>query len=183
MPLTVREKEHWKERIEKKIDKAIEKTYRDEGNGLREAVRQEAKTRVIKRYGGLESYMNQHESLEAQIDGLIKQRNKASERASMPFESRASRTYWSDRHALIQEVIDREAKEVEKEILQESEVGKKILRLEREREELTDTIWLATSPVQIRSLWKDFSAMVTEEPTELQKQALTYEPVDDAKSD
>ena len=25
MPLTVREKEHWKERIEKKIDKAIEK--------------------------------------------------------------------------------------------------------------------------------------------------------------
>jgi len=67
--------------------------------------------------------------------------------------------------------------------LQESDVGKKILHLEREREELTDTIWLATSPVQIRSLWKDFSAMLTEEPTELQKQALTYEPVDDLKSE
>jgi len=48
---------------------------------------------------------------------------------------------------------------------------------------LTDTIWLATSTVQIQSLWKDFSAMLTEEPTELQKQALTYEPLDDSKSE
>ena len=78
-------------------------------------------------------------------------------------------------------MIEKEATEIEKEILQESEVGLEILKLEREREELTDTIWLATSPVQIRSLWKDFTTMVTEEPTQLQKQALTYEPVNESK--
>ncbi len=44
MPLTVKEKEHWKERIEKKIDKAIEKAYRDEGNGLRETAAQPHQT-------------------------------------------------------------------------------------------------------------------------------------------
>jgi len=182
MPLTVKEKEHWKERIEKKIDQAIEKAYRDEGNGLRETIRQQAKTRVMKHYG-LESYMKQHVSLIAQIEDLKSQQIKLSEVASKSVESISPHTHWMNRHSLIEDVIDRAAKDVEKEILQESEVGKKILRLEREREELTDTIWLATSPVQIRSLWKDFSAMLTEEPTELQKQALTYEPLDDSKSE
>jgi len=182
MPLTVKEKEHWKERIEKKIDKAIEKAYRDEGNGLREAIRQEAKARVMKRYG-LESYMKQHVSLTDQIEDLKSQQIKLSEEASKSLESMSPRSHWMNRHSLIEDVINREATDVEKEILQETEVGKKILRLEREREELTDTIWLATSPVQIRSLWKDFSEMLTEEPTELQKQALTYEPLDDSKSE
>ena len=179
MPLTVKEKEHWKERIEKKIDAAIEKAYRDEGNGLRETIRQQAKTRVMKHYG-LEDYMRRHSSRKAQIEELQSQQFRASEAAAKPLES-MSRYCWSDRHSLIEGVIDRAAKDVEKEILQESEFGRKILRLEHEREELTDTIWLATSPVQIRSLWKDFSAMLKEEPTELQKQALTYEPLDDSK--
>ena len=58
MPLTVKEKEHWKERIAKKIDKAIEKAYRDEGNGLLDAIRVEARARVMKQYG-LQSYMKQ----------------------------------------------------------------------------------------------------------------------------
>ncbi len=181
MPLTVKEKEHWKERIEKKIDKAIEKAYRDEGNGLQETIRQEAKARVTKLYG-LGDYMKQHASRKAKIEELQSQQFKASDEASKPLESK-SRYCWSDRHSLIEGVIDRAAKDVEKEILQESEFGRKILRLEREREELTDTIWLATSPVQIRSLWKDFSTMLSEEPTELQKQALTYEPLDDSKSE
>ena len=181
MPLTVKEKEHWKERIEKEIDKAIEKAYRDEGNGLREKILQQAKTRAMKHYG-LEDYMRRYSSRKAQIEELQSQQFRASEEASKPLES-MSRHCWSDRHSLIVGVIDRAAKDVEREILQESEVGRKILRLEREREELIDTIWLATSTVQIRSLWKDFSAMLTEEPTELQKQALTYEPLDDSKSE
>ena len=179
MPLTVKEKEHWKERIEKEIDKAIEKAYRDEGNGLQEKIRQQAKTRAMKHYG-LEDYMRRYSSRKAQIQELQSQQFRASEAAAKPLES-MSRHCWSDRHSLIEGVIDRAAKDVEREILQESEFGRKILRLEREREELIDTIWLATSPVQIRSLWKDLSEMLTEEPTELQKQALTYEPLDDSK--
>ncbi len=179
MPLTVKEKEHWKERIEKEIDTAIEKAYRDEGNGLQEKIRQRAKTRAMKHYG-LEDYMRRYSSRKAQIEELQSQQFRASEAAAKPLES-MSRYCWSDRHSLIEGVIDRAAKDVEREILQESEFGRKILRLEREREELTDTIWLATSPVQIRNLWKDFSEMLTEEPTELQSQALTYEQLDDSK--
>ena len=182
MPLTVKEKEHWKERIEKKIDEAIEEAYQDEENGLREKIRQQAKTRAMKHYG-LEDYMRQHASRKAQIEELQSQQLRASEAASKPFENTSSYYCWSERHSLIVSVINRAAKDLEKQILQESEFGRKILRLEREREELIDTIWLTTSLVQIRRLWNDFSAMLTEEPTEPQKQALTYEPLDDPKSE
>lgn len=180
MPLTVKEKEHWKQRIEKKIDKAIEKVYRDEGNGLKMSVREEARERALKRRK-LDSYMIQHDSLKAQIAALSKRQQSLADEAAKPFVVESPSRSWLSGHALIENVIEKEATEIEKEILQESEVGLEILKLEREREELTDTIWLATSPVQIRSLWKDFTTMVTEEPTQLQKQALTYEPVNESK--
>jgi hypothetical protein len=132
---------------------------------------------VLKRLG-LEAYMTRHNDLKSQISKLEKQQKDLAEEAVKPFESERHRGYCSGSHSVIQNVVEAEKRLVEKEILHESEVGRKILGLEREREELTDTIWLATSPVQIRSLWKDFTAMVTEEPTELQKQAMTYAPVE-----
>ena len=85
MPLTVKEKEHWKERIEKEIDKAIEKAYRDEGNGLQEKIRQQAKTRAMKHYG-LEDYMRRYSSRKAQIQELQSQQFRASEAAAKPLE-------------------------------------------------------------------------------------------------
>ena len=179
MPLTVREKEHWKQRIEKKIDKAIETVYREEGTDLRTSMKQEAEKRALKRLG-LDDYMKQYGALEAQLKSLREQRDKLSDEIAKPFAAgREEGRYYRDHgHDLIRTVINKEVAEAQKKILQESEVGRKILRLEREREELTDTIWLATSPVQIRSLWKDFTALVTEEPTELQTQAMTYDPVE-----
>ena len=182
MPLTVKEKEHWKERIENKINKAIEKVYRDEDNGLKMSVREDARERALKRRK-LDSYMIQYESLNAQIAALSKRQQALTDETAKPFEIEPPRRNWLSGHSLIERVIDNEAAEIEKEILRESEVGLKILKLEREREELTDTIWLATSPVQIRSLWKDFSDMLSEEPTQLQKQALTYEPADKSEKE
>ena len=182
MPLTVREKEHWKERIEKRIDKAIDTLYQREGKELRQTIRQEAEARAAKRLG-LDDYLKQYNQLDAQRDEIIDQMTTIANEAAKRFAKYKDTRYPHCEHTRIELLIEVEADLVEKEILQESEVGQKILQLEREREELTDTIWLATSSVQIRSLWKDFSAMVAEEPTELQKQALTYEPVDDSKSE
>ena len=179
MPLTVKEKEHWKSRIEKKIDKAIERVYRDEGKDFRNSIRQKAEAIVLKRLR-LDDYMKQYEKLEAQMKSLREQQKQLSDKAAKPFEAgRDENRYYSDSgHSLIKSVVNREVAAAEKVVLRESEMGRKILRLEREREELTDTIWLATSPVQIRSLWNDFTALVTEEPTELQKQAMTYDPAE-----
>ena len=179
MPLTVREKEHWKQRIEKKIDKAVEEIYRKEGKELKKTLRQEAEERAVKRLG-LQSYMEKYQTLQDRKSALKEQLSKLSDEAAKPFEAEGnqSRYYHQGGHSLIESVVQRERVEAEKEILLESDAGRKVLRLEREREELADTIWLATSPVQIRSLWKDFTALVTEEPTDLQKQAMTYEPAE-----
>lgn len=81
MPLTVKEKEHWKQRIEKKIDKAIEKVHRDEGKTLRQTIRQEAEARVLKRLG-LENYMKQHKKLKTQKSELDQQQSELSEEAA-----------------------------------------------------------------------------------------------------
>ncbi len=177
MPLTVKEKEHWREQIEKRINKAIEQVYRLEGKEWRELVTKDTEARVLKRLG-LDAYMDRHKELKSQISKLEQQQKDLADEAVKRIEHERHGGYYSESHSVILKVVDAEKRLVKKEVLQESEVGRKILRLEREREELTDTIWLATSPVQIRSLWKDFTAMVTEEPTELQKQAMTYAPVE-----
>ena len=61
---------------------------------------------------------------------------------------------------LIENAIRDEALIFEREILKESDTGRTILQLKREKEELLDTVWLATSPVQIRKLWKNFKFQI-----------------------
>ena len=54
----------------------------------------------------------------------------------------------------------------------EDALGQEILRLRREKENLLDTIWLATSPHQIRQLWQKVVELLGDEQTILQKEAL-----------
>jgi len=176
MPLTVKEKEHWKEQIEKRIEKAIAKAYRDEGNEWRLSLQEKSYTEASKRLG-LTNYMDKYKQLEAKLGKLRAEQAKLVEATEKPFKDSINENLrWVRGHELIDRVVKNEAKVVEVELLEGSDSGQKILRLKREKEELLDTIWLATSPVQIRSLWKDFTNLVAAEPTELQKQAMTYAP-------
>ena len=61
----------------------------------------------------------------------------------------------------------------------ESDVGRRIVTLRRERENLLDTIWLATSPVQLKTLWSKLAELLGDEQTQLQRDALAIEPVTD----
>jgi hypothetical protein len=56
------------------------------------------------------------------------------------------------------------------------EIGRQILRLRAERENLLDSIWLATSPSQIRSFWQKVAELLGEEPTRLECDALSIPP-------
>jgi hypothetical protein len=68
----------------------------------------------------------------------------------------------------------------EDELLAESETGRRILELRQERENLLDTVWLATSSTQIRTLWTQLGELLDDEQTQLQRNALTISPTDDA---
>ena len=73
--------------------------------------------------------------------------------------------------------IERRQTVHEDELLAEDARGQEILRLRQEKENLLDTVWLATSGQQIKELWKKVADLLSEEQTPLQKEALAIQPV------
>ena len=68
----------------------------------------------------------------------------------------------------------------QEQLLADDPIGHEIARLETEHDGLLDTIWLATSPAQIRSLWSKVSELLGDEPTRLEREALAIEPSKEA---
>ena len=68
----------------------------------------------------------------------------------------------------------------EEELLAADRSGQHILQLRRERDQLQDTLWLASSSTDLRRLWANVLHVLGEEPTALQRQvlALAEEGVD-----
>ena len=61
-------------------------------------------------------------------------------------------------------------------LLAADEVGREVRRLEAEQERLLDTVWLAASPSQIKQLWTKVGALLGDEPTALEAEALALAP-------
>ena len=77
----------------------------------------------------------------------------------------------------VAEAIQRRQAAHAEQLLDGDEVGREIARLEAERDGLLDTIWLATSPAEIRALWSKVNALLGDEPTPLEREALKIDPV------
>jgi len=179
MSLTIKEKEHWKDRISARIQKAIEQTYLNGPTGFREDVKQQAKARAIESLGIQQEY-ERVRSLEQQRDQLQKEcgelNDKMLERISA--SSVQPNPYYCPANQRIDEAIRLRSQLIEHDVLTASETGREILRLRNEQEQLLDTVWLATSPIQIRNLWVSFNELVGDQPTDLQKQTLSERPAD-----
>ena len=72
---------------------------------------------------------------------------------------------WNDSVALHQ-------RHIEKRLLAKDRLGQRILKLRGEQEALLDTVWLSTSTVQIRDLWRNVTELLADDLSELQKQVL-----------
>ena len=79
-------------------------------------------------------------------------------------------------HPEIQAAIGKRQALHEEELLAGNELGRQVLRLRAEKENLLDVIWLATSPVQVRQLWTKVAELLGEEPTHLEREALSIPP-------
>ena len=75
--------------------------------------------------------------------------------------------------AEIRQAIQQRQASHEQELFAADARGQHILRLRRERDNLQDTVWLASSPAGLRQLWAKVLHVLDEEPTALQRQALT----------
>ena len=57
-------------------------------------------------------------------------------------------------------------------LLLKSEHGRRIVELRREKDNLLDTVWLATSSQQIKDLWTKVGELLQDEPTRLEREAI-----------
>jgi hypothetical protein len=76
----------------------------------------------------------------------------------------------------VEEAVTARAAALEADILAESELGKQVLTLRAEKDNLLDTVWLATSSSQIKELWEQVNAILNITPTALEEKALKITP-------
>ncbi len=148
--LTVTEKEHWKSRIEHRIDKAIERLETTDP-ALMQTLRTRAEAAVYQALGVTEERANLNR-LREQLEVL---KNKVDDAEFALYSkglggNRAKTDSYLDREFRV--FFKKRVKAIEDDLLLESQLGQQIAKLRAEKEALLDTVWLATSSIQIRPL-------------------------------
>lgn len=178
MSLTVKEKEHWKERIGRRIDSAVEKLKMSDSAGVLTDIEDEA-IKEAQRSLGLSELIEKMDELNGRKTQLneqlaavcVEMRKTLGVSEAHSYHHGGGLPHW------IQARIKQRAKVHRTPLLQSSELGRNLLKLEREKEELLDTVWLSTSSKQIKQLWAEVAELLSIEQTDLQKKAAEIEPV------
>lgn len=181
MSLTIKEKEHWKDRIAQKIEQKINRLVSSKQRNYLKNVAELARSKAIESVGLVENERQQAES-----ERTIEQSNAELERLKIAFgaaitglsvEAIVAKGIWRTK-----ELIDSEFRTLtiqqERLIMQGDELGREILKLRDEQEQLLDTVWLATSTMQIRQLWQGVHELLADQPTALQTTAINIESND-----
>jgi hypothetical protein len=179
MPIvTVTEKTHWKERIACRIDQRLAALDAAEP-GLMDRIRRAAHQQALHSLGLAD--------LQAELDGLARRKvelahaERHAQRALLAAVRRVPleevEEPISGYPLEVSRAIQQRRAVHEQELLGQDRLGQEVLRLRREKENLLDTVWLATSSQQIRQLWQQVSAFLGEEETALQREALALDPV------
>jgi K+-sensing histidine kinase KdpD len=180
--LTVTEKSHWKERIARRIDKRIELISANDPN-LMDRISRLAQERALESLG-LTKLQAELAAIEEQEQELAS-RQEHVHRAMLAAVRRVPIAQVTDSchgylHSDVANSIERRKAVHEEELLAADTVGQEILRLRLEKENLLDTVWLATSGQQIKELWQKVVDLLGQEQTRLQKDALAIAPVQEA---
>ena len=179
--LTVTEKEHWKKRIARRIDKRIEAITAGDPNFF-ERVERDARQRALESLG-LAEYQTELDEIEQQTNTLEKREKRlhkamlARVRGVEPDDLDDYYSYQQDSE--VDNAVKRRKAVHEDELLAESELGQLVLKLRQEKEDLLDTVWLACSAKQIKELWGKVAELLNDEQTQLQRAALTIAPVEE----
>jgi len=180
MALTVTEKEHWKERITRRIDKKIEAIHAEEPN-FQDRIDRDARQRALESLG-LAEMQTERDDIRKQKESLDK-RDKQLRRQMLAHVRGVPVDDIDDFHSYsrdteVSDAIKRRQAVHEEELLAESDRGKQVLRLREEKENLLDTVWLATSSSQVKELWGKVTELLGSQPTRLESDALAIVPAD-----
>ena len=180
--LTVAEKNLWKDRLSKRIDRRIE-TIAAEDPNLLDRVKRDARERAMQSLSVAD--------LQADVDAIEAEEEALSKRKSVLHRTMLARVrrvpletidlnytpnYYNNE---VENAIKARQVIHEDELLAECDVGRRVLTLRREKESLLDCVWLASSPIQVRELWAKVSELLGDEQTQLNRDALKTTPVQD----
>jgi len=184
MGLTVAEKEHWKERIAKRIDNRIETMVAKENPDFLRRTAEEARAKALRSLG-IDSQQRELEEIEKKREEmqLRERRLKAEQNAAIKgthVEEEIDRAGYYYDHT-VDDAVRARASALEAEILASSDLGRRILALRTEKDNLLDTVWLATSSSQIKELWEHANKVLEVTPTTLEEKALRIAPVQEGQ--
>ena len=177
--ITVSEKNHWRDRIAKRIDHRVETLVAKEDPTLLQRVEKDARDRAYKSLGidaqqrEMEAIQKQKEELEKREQRLLAEQ-KAIIQGTKPEDELDNGPYC--RSNVVEDAVDSRAKALEADILAESDLGRRVVSLREEKENLLDTVWLATSSTQIKQLWEQVNSLLEITPTALEDKALKISP-------
>lgn len=172
--LTLTEKEHWVARFAQHIEKRVE-AIAAEDPLLLERIGRESRRRALASLGLLD-WQTELEAIEQQMLAL-EQRKRLVKRSMLAHIRGVAVEDIDDyenhrHHREVQKAVERRQAVHQDELLGESEIGQYILELRKEKENLWDAVWLATSLMQIQELWSKLTELLNVEPTPLEREAL-----------
>jgi hypothetical protein len=178
--LTVTEKTFWKERIAARIAKRIE-AIKAAHPALFERMKRQAHARSLESLG-LAGPIAELEALQAD-EAALARRKRHAQRAMLaairgtPVEEVSdsfSIRYGSELPLPVEaaEALTKRQAAHQEQLLGDDPIGRDIARLEAERDQLLDVVWLATSSAQIKQLWSKVGALLGDESTHLEREAL-----------
>jgi hypothetical protein len=180
--LTVTEKEHWKNRIGKRIDRKIDALVAGDP-GLFERINREANQKALESLGIFEfkRELDEIEKQEATMERRKKRLRKemSAKVRGVPIEDIEDGYYYAGHNSEVDTAVSKRQSLHEEELLAQNELGRQILSLRAERDCLLDSIWLATSPRQIKDLWSKVAELLGEQPTQLERDALAIPAISD----
>ena len=181
MSLTVSEKNHWKERISRRIDKKVETLLAADPN-LMDRIHRDARQRALQSMG-LADWQGELDSIERQKETLEKRSQQVLKAMlahvrGVPADDLEDTCYGYRRDEEVKSAVAKRQKVHEDELLGECDTGREVLRLRQEQEDLLDTVWLASSPSQLKTLWSKVNALLGTTPTQLERDALEIPPAD-----
>jgi hypothetical protein len=183
--LTITEKEHWRTRIAKKIETAIEQLIETTEPGYLDRMRATAENHVCEQFGIAELKVKRDACLE-RIEKLNEETSRLEGECHELLETMLHKlsgkqggpkkygVYRADSE--FTRLMGEEQKKVSAQLMAEDELGRRILELQHEEEEMLDTIWLATTSKQLQSLWITLTDVLNQPLTSFQRELLRIKP-------
>ena len=162
-----------RDRLDRKFRAAIEALEEREDPGFSERLEKQASEEAQTALG-IRELVNRDEQIRSEQTRLEEEsaelrRRIVSVATNVPLSSLGSKhcSRWDWEH-----VLDKRAAVERQRLMEASSLGRKILALQKEQEELVDTIFLATSAREVKTLWQRVTELLSSTNTPLQKAAL-----------